>query len=458
MKKFTFLILCFLISGVTVFGQKKKSLDKVAAVVGNSIILNSDIETQYNNYLLQGNQPNPSMKCQVLQSLLTQKLLAQQAAIDSVIVKDDDVDQEVERRMRYYVQRAGSQEKLEQFLGKSVIQYKDEIRPDIRELLTAQRMQQKITEKVNVTPQDVRNYFNAIPKDSLPKINKVVEIAQIQVDPKLNKDEKELSRAKAEALRTRIKNGEDFATLATLYSQDPGSAPSGGDLGFADRGTFVKEFAAMAFKMKPGEISPVFETDFGFHFLQVIERRGEQVHVRHILIVPATTPASIERAKAKADSIYTNIKTFKMDFSTAASLYSDDKETKYNGGMMTTAENVENKSTFIPTDKLDPQIALIVDTMKVGSIAQPALITDANGKKSYRILYLRSKTDAHIANMAQDYPKLKDATMDSKTNKTVSEWFEKKRKQTYINIDPEYTTCDQLKTWVTNSNTSAAAN
>ena len=449
MKKLTILILCVTMSVFNALGQKK-TLDKVAAVVGNGIILNSDIEREYDNYLLQGNQPNLSVKCQVLQQLLTQKLLAQQAVIDSVIVKDDDVDNELDRRMRSYIQRSGGQDKLEAFLGKSIIQYKDEMRPDMREQMTAQRMQQKITEKISVTPQDVKNYFNSIPKDSLPSINKEVEIAQIVFDPKLTREEKQVYRDKAEALRDRIKKGEDFATLATLYSQDPGSAPAGGDLGFADRSTFVKEFAAMAFKLKPGEISPVFETDFGFHFLQVIERRGEQVHVRHILIVPEITQASLDRTKIRADSIYNLIKTMKLDFSNAASQFSDDKETKYNGGMLLNAEDVQNRSTFIPTDKLDPQIALAIDTMKVGSISKPALFTaQQTNKKSYKILYLKSKTDAHKANLAQDYPKLKDAAAESKTNKTVSEWFEKRRKETFINIDPEYQTCDQLKTWVT---------
>jgi peptidyl-prolyl cis-trans isomerase SurA len=447
MRKFTVLVLFFAMSVVAASGQKK-SLDKVAAVVGNSIILNSDIEREYDNYLVQGNQPNQTVKCQVLQQLLTQKLLAQQAIIDSVIVKDDELDNEVDKRMRYFVQRAGGQDKLEEFLGKSTIQYKDELRPDIREQLTAQKMQQKITEKISVTPQDVKNYFNAIPKDSLPSINKEVEIAQIVFNPKLTKDEKQLYREKAEGLRERIKKGEDFGTLATLYSQDPGSAPAGGDLGFADRSTFVKEFAAMAFKLKAGEISPVFETDFGFHFLQVIERRGEQVHVRHILIVPEITQASLDRAKTKADSIYNVIKKNKVDFSSAASFYSDDNETKYNGGMMLNAEAVQTRSTFIPTDKLDPQVALLVDTMKVGTIAPPALFTAQNNKKSYKILYLKSKTDAHKANLAQDFPKLKDAATENKTSKTVSEWFEKRRKETYINIDPEYQTCDQLKSWV----------
>ncbi len=433
----------------------KKTLDKIAGVVGSSIILQSDIELQYANFLASGNQPDPSVKCIILRNQMTQKLLAQQAVIDSVTVKDDEVDNELDRRMRGMISRAGGQERLEQFLGRSTIQYKDELRPDIKENMIAQKMRGKITEKINVTPLDVENFFKKLAKDSLPTYNKEVEVGVIQFLPKLTKEEKEIYREKAQELLDRIKKGEDFAALARLYSQDTGSAPDGGDLGFADRNTFVKEFAGWAFKLKAGELSPVFETDFGFHFLQVIERRGEQVHVRHILIIPVTTQASLDRAKAKADSVYgllTKIKN--INFSAAASFYSDDKETKYNGGMMLNADNVETRTTFIPTDKLDPQVALIVDTMKVDEISKPQLITDQTNKKSYKIFYLKSTTDAHKASLKQDFPKLKEAALSDKINRTVSEWFEKRRKETFIKIDPEYQGCPVLKGW---SNTPLAA-
>jgi peptidyl-prolyl cis-trans isomerase SurA len=428
----------------------KHTLDKIAAVVGNNIILQSDIELSYANYLAQGGAPNQDIKCQILHGLLAQKILAQQAIIDSIEVKDDEVDNEVDRRMRTMTQRAGGQDRLEQFLGRSVIQYKDEIRPDIKEALVADKMRAKITEKLNVTPQDVENYYNKMPKDSLPTFNKEVEVGVIVFQPKLNKDEKAFYRQKAEDLRTRVKAGEDFGTLARLYSQDPGSAPDGGDLGFADRNSYVKDFAGWAFKLKAGEISPVFETDFGFHFLQVIERRGEQVHVRHILIIPAITQASLNRAKAKADSVYNDLMTNnKINFSSAAAFYSDDKETKFNGGMLLNAEDVQNRSTIIPSDKLDPQIALVIDTMKIGGYSKPQLFTDNAGKKTYKILYLKSVTDAHKANLAQDYPKLQAAALNDKTNRTVSQWFEKRRKETYIKIDPEFNTCSDLKGWAT---------
>ncbi|MDB5143596.1 MAG: peptidylprolyl isomerase [Mucilaginibacter sp.] len=428
-----------------------RTLDKIAAIVGNSPILQSDIELSYAQYLVQGMQPNPDVKCRILQSLLTQKLLSQQAIIDSVEVKDDEVDNSVDRRMREMTQRAGGQDKLESFLGRSIIQYKDEIRPDMKEQMLAQKMQQKITEKLNVTPLDVKKYFETLPKDSLPTFNKEVEVGEIAFQPKLTKEEKDVYRQKAEELRDRIvKKGEDFGTLARLYSQDPGSAQEGGDAGFGDRQTWVKEFTANAFKLKAGEYSPVFESaDYGFFFLQVIERRGEQVHVRHILIMPTITQASLDRAKVKADSIYTLMKKNKdVDFSSAAAYYSDNKETKYNGGMMLNAENVQTRTTYIPTDKLDPKVLLVVDTMKVGEISTPGLFTGADGKPSYKILYLKSATDAHKANLTQDFPKLKDYAFEQKTNKMVSEWFDKRRKETFIKIDKEYQQCDILKKWI----------
>jgi len=453
MRKFGIVVLSIILFAFAANAQKF-TLDKIAAVVGGSVILQSDIELLNAQYVVQGAHPD---KCLLAQSLITQKLLVQQAAIDSIEVKDDDVDAEIDRRMRRMTQQAGGQDKLEQFLGKSLIQYKDDTRPDVKEMLVAEKMRQHITEKLNTTPQDVKDYFNKMPKDSLPTFNKEVEVAEIVFEPKLNKDEKEYYRQKAQDLLDRIKKGDDFAPLAIAYSQDPGSAPQGGDVGFIDRNTpFVTQYMAWAFKLKAGEYSPVFEADYGYFFLQVIERRGEQVHVRHILITPAITPQSLDRAKGKADTVY-NLLAAKKDkaevFAATASLYSDDKETKYTGGMILNPENVDVRSTHIPTDKLDAQIALVVDTMKVGEVSKPTIFTDAMQKKSYRIFYLKSVTDAHKANLAQDFPKLKLLAADDKINRTVSQWFAKRRKETFIKIDPQYQACPALKDWSTPSTT-----
>jgi len=446
MRKTLGIIFSLLITGLTTYSQTK-SLDKIAAVVGGAIILKSDVEMQYAQHLAQGNQDNPDLKCYLVQQMLTQKLLSQQAIIDSVTVTEDQVEDEINRRLRVMTSRAGGQERLEQFLNRSLIQYKDEIRPDIKEQLIANKMQGTITEKVTITPLEVKRFFDSIPADSLDYYNAEVEVGQIVGYPKLTKEEKETFKDKAESFRLRIKGGEDFATLARLYSEDPGSAAEGGDLGFMDRTMLVKEFAAMAFKLKPGELSPVFETEYGFHVLQVLERRGEQVRVRHILIKIEPTSTSLERTKTHLDSIYKQIVDKKISFSTAASLYSDDNETKFNGGMLINTEDVQSRTTYIPTDKLDPTVFLSIDTMKAGTYSKPDLFTDRTGKQGYRFLYLKSRTEPHKANLNQDFPKIKEIAYQDKINKSLSEWFEKRRKSTYIKIDPEYQNCSSLKIW-----------
>jgi len=449
MKKIAGII--FIIIGLSsqVAKAQKVALDKVVAVVGNAIILKSDLEMQYAQYLAQGNPADETLKCYFLQQLLTQKLLSQQAIIDSVTVTEEQVDDEINRRMRTMISRAGGQERLEQFLNRSLIQYKDEIRPDIREQLVANKMQGTISEKVSVSPDDVKKYFERIPKDSLPSFNTEVEVGAVVLYPKLTKKEKEAYRDRVEALRLRIKGGEDFGTLSRLYSQDLGSATEGGDLGFMDRTMLVKEFAANAFKIKPGEMSQVFETEYGFHVLKVMERRGEQVRAQHILIKTEPTPASLERCKALADSVFNLVSTKKLDFSAAASLHSDDNDTKFNGGMMLNAENVQSRSTFIPTDKIDPALFLTIDTMKVGTISNPSSFASPAGQQGYRFVFLKSRIGPHKASLEQDYPKIKDAAYEDEVNKVVSAWFEKRRKSTFIKIDPEYAICKDLQDWPT---------
>ncbi|WP_285059237.1 peptidylprolyl isomerase [Pedobacter ginsengisoli] len=449
MRKFL-TIACALICLFTSTQAQKKNIDKVIAVLGSNIILLSDLNQQYAQYLNSGNPDNPAIKCYILQQILTQKLLKQQAEIDSIEVDESMVDEEVDKRMRYQIQKAGGQERLEQFLNRSVLQYKDEIRPDIKEQLISNKMQQKITQDVIVTPLEVKRYFDGYKKDSLPDIPTEFEVGEIVLHPKLTKAEKQKTYDKIDALRLRVKSGEDFAFLAKTYSEDTGSAPDGGDLGFFDRKQMVKEFTAWAFKLKPGEMSPVFETEHGYHILQVIERRGEQVQARHILIRPQTTPQSLERAKLHADTIYKSIVEKKLPFSTAASMYSDNKDSQYNGGMLLYADQQTARTTFIPADKLDPKVFLVVDTMKVGGISKPVLFTEPDGKEAYKILYLKSKIPPHKGNLEQDYAKFKEQAQQEKTNRILSDWFEKRREDTYIRIDDEYSSCPELKIWTKN--------
>lgn len=449
MKKFLSIASMLMCLFLNVKAQPKPNLDKVVAVVGSNIILLSDLNQQYAIYLNQGNPADPRAKCYFLQQMLVQKLLKQQAEIDSIVVEENQVDDELDKRMRYQINRMGGQENLERFLQKSVLQYKDEMRPDVKEGLIAQKMQAKITEHTNVTPLEVKKYFDTYPKDSLPDIGAEVEVGEIVLQPKLTKAEKQKYYDKLEAIRLRVKSGEDFGFLARTYSEDPGSASEGGDYGFIDRQTMVKEFTAWAFKLKAGEMSPVFETEYGYHIVQVIERRGEQAHVRHILIRPQNTPQSLERTKLKADSIYNNLIDKKLPFATAASLYSDNKETQYNGGMMLYADNQTARTTFVPVEKLDPAVFVVIDTMKVGGISKPVVFNDQKtGKEGYKIFFLKSKIPPHKASLEQDYPKFKEKAQQEKESKVMSEWFEKRKETTYIRVDEEFETCDELKLWV----------
>lgn len=447
-KSLILLVMCLTLGTIALRAQQVQVVDKVAAVVGGSIILQSDIEMQYAQFLSEGNNPDPDIKCVILERLLTNKLLAQQAAIDSISVGEDEVDDNINNRLRYMTQRAGGQERLEQFLNRSLLQYKEEMRADVREQLIAQRMQAKITEKTDITPLEVKRYFGSIEKDSLPNYGTEVEVGEIVIMPKLTKEEKQPFYDRAESLRMGIRAGDDFGTMARLYSQDPGSASSGGDLGFFDRGSMVKEFSAVAFKLKSGEISNVFESDFGYHFLQVLEKRGEQVRARHLLIGIKPNEASLERAKLHIDSIYNDVSGKKIPFSTAASLYSDDEISKFNGGILLNAENQRSRTTYIPIEKLDAADFAAIDTLKPGEFSKPFRYTDPQtGKQAYRFLYLKSRTEPHVASLEKDYAKIKELAEEDKLNRVVSEWFENRRKSTYIKIGDEFATCNELEEW-----------
>ena len=450
MRKYTTSVLLFIISitfafGQSSAGQKPQLVDRIIATVGNSYILQSDLEMEYTQYLASGNPRDERVKCYIVQQLLTSKLLSQQAAIDSIEVSENEVDDNLNQRIRIMTQRAGGRERLEEFLNRSILQHKEGMRPMVAEKLRGDRMQQQLISNIDVTPQEVKRYFESLDQDSLPYFDTEIEYAQLVLKPVLTKEEKDEFRQKAEGYRNQILNGSDFGTIARLYSDD-GSAPFGGELGFNTRENWVKEFAAQAFRLKAGEISPVFETQYGFHFLQVLERRGEEVNVRHVLLKIKPTPASLERAKLKLDSIATKIAEKKIDFHTAASLYSEDNFTKYAGGVVTN----EERSTLIPMSQLDDvSVFNAIDPLKPGEVSKPVLYTDKgpSGDVTYRIYQLKSRIPPHQANMEQDFAKIKDAARQDKINRTLSEWFETRRESTYISINPDFLTCDELKIW-----------
>ncbi len=444
-KKLFLIVLTFTV--VSIASAQPKNADKIVAILGENIILNSDVDGQYAQYIAQGAKDNGDLKCQILESLLSQKMLQNQAKVDSLEISEQQVEDELNRRVKYFISQIGSQDKLEQFIGKSILEFKDELREDVRAVIMAQNMQQEITRKITVTPNEIKKFYEEIPRDSLPFFNKEVQVGVITKKPKISAKAKQEAKDKLEALRARVANGEDFATLAILYSQD-GSAKSGGELGFVGRGELVKAFEAVAFKLRPGELSAIVETEFGFHIVQLIERRGEQVNVRHILIKVNYDYADMLAAKHELDSVYNLISTNQMTFAYAAMKFSDDESTKHSGGMML---NPQDGSTKIPTDQLDPSIFFQIDNMKVGDVSMPSAFKTPTGEQAYRLVKFIAKTEPHKANLTDDYIKIQQAALTSKQNKEVEKWFSKKRTQTYIRINEEFSSCEKLQPWINES-------
>jgi peptidyl-prolyl cis-trans isomerase SurA len=429
--------------------QSPQVIDQVMAVVGNNIILRSDIEKQYYQAVAQGEPRSEQLRCMIFDQLLLQKLMINQAALDSLVTTDAQVDAELEKRMRYYVKQIGSEQKLEEYFHTTIVQLKAELRDAIKEQIIVQQMQGKITKDITSTPNDVREYFNSIPPDSVPYIDAEMEVAQIVRKPPVSLEEKKAVRARLEEYRKAIVDGGDFSVYAALYSDDKTTAKKGGELDFFERGMMVPEFEAVAFNLKPGEVSPIVETKFGFHILQLIERRGDQINVRHILLQPRISDDDLRKSVVFLDSIRTKIVLGTMTFDEAAEKYSDDEETRYNGGLIL---NPENGTTQLSPDKMDRLLFFQVDTMTVGSVSHPLLMQTQEGKSAYRLVLLKSKTKPHVANLKDDYQKIQEVALSEKQSKAMSDWIEKKSRNTYIQINDTLNNCTVLKHWMKSSN------
>lgn len=447
MRKLQIVILLFIqISINTLNAQTGKMIDKVIGIVDDKIILYSDIENQME---LLGVKPEEKnlVRCDFFDQMLVNRLLVAQAIHDSIPVGDDEVEDELGRKINYYINMAGSQEAFEAYYQKSVDQLKDEFREDIKDQLLAQRMRQKIVGELQVTPSEVRDFFNSIPKDSLPYINTEYEVSQIVVKAQISEEQKQYAYNKLKGLRERIVGGEDFSTMAILYSEDPGSAENGGELGMAPRGSFVKEFEAAAYKLKKDEISEIVETEYGFHILQLIERRGDYINIRHILIQPKSLSADLLVSKHILDSVRTKLLTdTTYSFLKAVKSVSEDEYTKNAGGRMI---NPQTGGTLIEAGDMDPNVLFIIDTMKIGSISMPVLYEEGS-TKAYRILRLDSKTPPHIGSLEEDYDKFQNAAKANKQNEVINDWIKKNARKSYILIAPEYQNCTNLQTWIQN--------
>ncbi len=421
--------------------QSNALVDKIIAKIDNHIILQSDLETQYLQYIAQGGQTDNDTKCKLLESLVVNKMLLAKAEIDSIKIEDKLVDDQLNRRMDYFIAQYGSKEKLEKFHNKTIAQLKNTFRPFIREELIIQKMQTKITENLAVSPSEVRKYFNQL-KDSLPYFDAEVEVAQLVKLPTVSKNQKRATIEKLQKIKERIQAGEDFNTLAKAYSEDQATAPYGGELGFFKRGDLVPAYEAEAFRLKPGELSTIVESEFGLHLIQLIERRGDEFNSRHILLRPTSSEVDIEESKQYLDSLRNVILNGKLSFEKAAKEYSYDKPTAMNGGFFTDGSN----NTSIPTSQMDFVVYSTIDTMKVGTISHPIPYRTEDNKEAIRILYYKSKTAPHEANLKQDYQKFYNLALAQKRAKRINEWFKKNKTELFIDIDPTYSGCGMLQT------------
>ncbi len=441
------MVLIFVLASQVMYAQTVKGtlIDEVVAVVGQHFVLHSDIENQYLQLRMQGgiDGSEPTVKCRIIENLLFEKLMLHQADIDSVTVTPEQVNSELDRRMRYFISQFGSQEKLEKFYDKSVIDFKAELSEVITEQLKIQEVQRTITENTQVTPSEVKKFFRTMPKDSIPLISSVVQVAQIVKKPPISYQQRFEVQERLRKLKERVENGESFEALAVLYSEDPGSAKQGGDIGLHARGELYPEFEAIAFKMQPGELSAIVETEAGFHIIQGIARRGEFVRVRHILIRPKVSPVELAEARIFLDSIANLIRNDSISFDDAVVKFSTDPDKNTEGLLI----NPYSGSANWLVDELDPKVFFVVDKLAVGEVSTPVLMEDENGEEAYRLLTLKERTEPHRANLNDDYDQMQNWALQAKKQKVIKKWIAYNANKTYILVNDDYKDCAFEQSW-----------
>lgn len=425
--------------------QNRQVIEEVAVVVGENIITKSEWESEYLQAKEQYTEFKGDLRCEILNQLILQKLMLHKAEIDSVVISDEQVESETDRKMRYFISQIGDESKLEQYLGKTILQYKEEIKPKIKQQMLIQEIQRKLLEEVKVTPTEVKNYYDEIPSDSLPLFGTEVELGQILITPKPNKYAKEYAYSVIKKYRDEILEGKrNFELTAKSFSEDKSSAINGGELGFFKRGEMVAAFEAAAFKLKADSISPIIETQYGYHILKLIERRGERINVRHILIKPTIIKQDMIETEKLLNSIIINIKKDSLTFCQAANKYSEDEYTKSNCGFFS---DPNLGSSRVDIELLDKDIVLQLQNMKPGEFSTPTLVYMPDGSSAYRVLYLKSESKPHRANLKDDYQKIQAFALEKKKQKTITDWSKKYKKNVYIRITEEYKTCEEINHW-----------
>lgn len=432
---------CSLILSVQRTVAQDNVIDRVEWVVGDKAILRSDIEEAIRYWVSTGRTFEGDPYCVVGEDLAVQQLFLHQAALDSIEVNESEIIRQVEAQMEHVIQQIGSKEKMEEYFNMNSAEIREMYREQLYNMQMAERMKMKIVGDIKVSPALVRRFVDSLPKDSIPFVQQQVEVQIITMQPEIDLEEIERVKGELREYTERIMSGEtSFSTMALMYSEDPGSARRGGELGFMGRGQFQPEFSAVAFNLTdPGKVSKIVETEYGFHIIQLIEKRGDKVNVRHILRKPQHSNENLKAMLLRLDSLSTGIKEGEMSFEDAVGIYSDDKDTRNNYGIM---YNKMSASSHFALDELPVDVARVIEKLEVGDISQPFAWLLENGKTVCAIAKVKSRTDAHVATFNEDYDVLRQMYQAKLSEERIKEWVKKKQRDTYVRINKDSRGCD----------------
>ncbi|MBD8985076.1 MULTISPECIES: peptidylprolyl isomerase [Bacteroides] len=438
---FKFVVLCALalMTGSAVYGQDNV-IDEVVWVVGDEAILKSEVEEARMSALYEGRKFDGDPYCVIPEEIAVQKLFLHQAALDSIEVSESEVIQRVDQMTNMYIANIGSREKMEEYFNKTSSQIREALRDNAREGLKVQRMQQKLVGEIKITPAEVRRHFKDLPQDSIPYIPTQVEVQIITQQPKIPLEEIEDVKSRLREYTDRVNKGESFSMLARLYSDDRGTAINGGEMPFTGRGYLDPAFANVAFNLQdPNKVSKIVESEYGFHIIQLMEKRGDRIKVRHILLKPHVPEEALMAGTARLDSIADDIRNGKFTFEEAASVLSQDKDTRNNHGLL---PNPQTNTSKFEMQELPPEIAKVVDKMKVGEISEAfTMIPQKTGKEECVIVKLKSRINGHKATISEDYQNLKEIVLEKRRDEMLDKWIREKQKHTYVRINENWKNC-----------------
>jgi len=443
--KATIIMLILWLTGSNLIAQDRV-IDQIVAIVGGNIVLKSDIEKMYMEQQAQGNTSDGDMKCEIFEHILIDKLLIAEAEMDTlIVVTDSQVNQQMEAQLQTYVSYFGSEQAVENFWKKPMAEIRSEMRTSVRDYLMSNQMRNKIIQDVTVTPSEVRQFYRSLPQDEIPTIPTQFEYAQIILRPEISLEEDNRIKAELRELKNRIEAGSSFAAMAVMYSQAP-DANAGGEIGYLGRAQLDPEYAAAAFNLKGDKISNVVQSEYGYHIIQLIDRRGDKINTRHILMSPKVSPEAKEEAKLRLDSLANLIRKEKISFAEAAGRFSSDKNTRNSGGLVTNPNSLSSKFTV---EELEGTVSKVLSNLKIGEISDPFETIDPESRQTvYAVVKLIDKTETHKANLQDDYQQLSDLFLQKKREEQLEKWIATKQEQTYVRIDDTYANCNfEFNNW-----------